>query len=327
MQLREYADSDWQEVAALFNRVYRQRSRLLPSRVAQGLLREGLRQMVEMARASRALLARAEGGGFGFVSAHVLDTGEGVVTVPACEDGLDRSAAVLLEAAEEFLRSHRAPHARIAGLTREHGVGFGEPLHMWLLNRGYQAVGEHHPEMVMELDVQAFRTTPLVQEFRQRNEAEGLVFEFLQERHIESLKELTWADWMQRGLSRPLADQPGRYPYAICRDADTVVGLCGGCWADPETKTGGWSFISLRGWTAKRDGQYFRRGIGAVLLAMANEWLREHGVEYQILATGYENPAQSLYRNAGYRYCMITAPQLQKQLIVDQSQPATACPG
>jgi len=189
---------------------------------------------------------------------------------------------------------------------------------MWLLNRGYRVVGEHHPEMVMELDVAAFRTPPLVQEFRRRNEEEGLVFEFVREEHVESLKELTWADWMQTGLSRPLADQPGRYPYAICREGDIVVGFCGGCWVDPQAKSGGWSFILLRGWTPERDGRYFRRGIGAVLLAMANEWLRDHGAEYQILATGYENPAQWLYRSAGYRYCMITAPQLQKQLSVDR---------
>lgn len=318
MQLHEYTDSDWQEVAALFNRVFRGRSRLLAPRVAQGLLRQRLQQMVAEASDSHVLVARGDGGIGGFVSAHVRDVEQGVITAPACAEGIGSTSEALLSAAEEFLRDHAIRSAQTTGLTREHGVGFGEPMHMWLLNRGYRAVGEHHPEMVMELDVQAFKTPPLVQEFRRRNEAEGLVFEFLQEEQVESLKELTWADWMQRGLSRPLADQPGHYPYAVCRDGDAVVGFCGGCGADPQTKTGGWSFILLRGWTPERDGRYFRRGVGAVLLAMANEWLREHGVEYQILATGYENPAQWLYRSAGYRYCMITAPQLQKQLIVAQ---------
>jgi GNAT superfamily N-acetyltransferase len=318
MRMHEYADSDWQEVAALFNRVYRDRSRLLVKRVAQGLLRQRLQQMVGEASHSRAFVASAGGEIGGFVSAHVMDADQGVITAPACADSIGSTAEALLSAAEGFLRDHGIRSAQIGGLTREHGVGFGEPMHMWLLNRGYRVVGEHDPEVVMELDVGAFSTPPLVQEFRRRNEDEGLVFEFVREEHIASLRELTWADWMQTGFSRHLADQPDRYPYAVCRDGDIVVGFCGDCWGDPETKGGGWAFILLRGWTPERDGRYFRRGIGAVLLAMADEWLRDHGAEYQILATGHGNPAQRLYRSAGYRYCMVTAPQLQKQLAADR---------
>lgn len=193
------------------------------------------------------------------------------------------------------------------GLDRSFDVGFGEPLHLRLLDRGYNSYKWRDTELAMEVDLTRFTTTPLVQEFRRRNEAAGLVFEYLQPQHAGSLRALAPAEWMSAGIAHGA-------PYAICRERDEVIGFCGGCGVNKQQGLGGWSFIYLKGSTEKLDGPYQRRGIGAVMLAMANEWLKSQGARASLLFTGLGNPTQRLYRNAGYRYCFISAHNVQKHL-------------
>ena len=166
----------------------------------------------------------------------------------------------------------------------------------------------------MENDLTQFQVAPAVDDLRGKNEADGLVFEFLQADHIESLKEFA-PEWAQRQLANPFGAHPVRYPYAVCRDGEAVVGFCGGCHVEPEYGSGGWNYLLLRGYTRERDGQYFGRGIGAVLLGMSNTWLKDHGARFQVIVTGVANPTQRLYRKAGYRYCFVKTVDIQKQFV------------
>jgi hypothetical protein len=72
-------------------------------------------------------------------------------------------------------------------------------------------------------------------------------------------------------------NDPLRYPYAICREGEHLVGFCGGCHVAKQYAMGGWSFILLDGATPRGDGKHLRRGIGTVLLTMANLYLKEQG--------------------------------------------------
>ena len=103
------------------------------------------------------------------------------------------------------------------------------------------------------------------------------------------------------------------YAERACRDGDTVVGYCGTCHRPTKYGQSGWSFILLRG-IDKPDCPYAGRGIGAVLLAMANDWCRSQGATFQVLVTGVGNRTQRLYRKAGYRYCFVQAKQICREL-------------
>jgi GNAT superfamily N-acetyltransferase len=315
VELRSYEHADWRAVADLFNEVFASRYRLLSRAVEAGYLRDRLERMLADGAAARAWVATAGDRAIGFVSAHGGDAREGAVTTPVFRSPHPEAGDLLLTGAEDFLRELGTESARVVGITREYGVGFGEPLHMWLLNRGYQDCDVEGVEVAMEIDLTGLAAAQAVEEFRRRNEADGLIFEFLQDRHVESFQELAEADWMQGGLSTPCAEEPRRYPYAVCRDGDEVIGFCGGCHVEPRYRTGSWAFILLKGWTRQLDGKYYHRGIGAVLLSMANEWLKANGAELQVLFTGIDNPAQRLYRKAGYRYCFIGARDVRKPLI------------
>jgi GNAT superfamily N-acetyltransferase len=314
IELRAYQGSDWRKVAALFNDVFASRYRFLCRAVEAGYLRDRLQQMLNDGVAAGAWVAAAGSRIAGFVSAHAGDSPQGAITTPVFGPTDGEAGELLLARAEQFLHERGMESARVVGITREYGIGFGEPLHMWLLNRGYQDCDAEDIEVAMEIDLARLAAEPAVEEFRSRNEADGLIFEFLQQRHVESFKELAHADWMRGGLGTPLPDQPDRRPYAVCRDGDEVIGFCGGCHVEPAYRTGGWAFILLKGWTRQLDGKYYHRGIGAVLLSMANAWLRDRGAEVQVLFTGIENPAQRLYRKAGYRYCFIGARDVRKSL-------------
>ena len=310
MKLRVYEDRDWEQVAALFNRRFAGRYRLLPEATRRGFVRDRLNLRIKDSSASGAWVAENKGTVLGFVSAHVPGSGDGVVTTPVFEHGDSRTGDLLLQTAESFLRENRVENAKVVGVSREYNVGFGEPDHMWLLNRGYTSYNYREGyglELAIELNLSEFCTTPTVQEFRSTNEAEGFIFEFLQEAHVEGLKKLAFADWMLKGLEAPISRNPTRYPYVICREADHVIGFCGACTVNEKYGSGGFSFILL-------ESEYHHRGIGAVMLSMALEWVKAQGARFSIPFTGVDNKTQRLYRKVGYKYCFISAREVRKRL-------------
>ena len=315
--IRPYEDADWTSVAALFGRTFATRCRLLREAITAGHAYDCLQRMIGEASASAAWVAEKGNSIEAFVSAHAREAGRAVITTPVLGEVDQGAFDGLLANAEGFLREHGAREAKVEGISREYSVGFGDPIHMRLLGHGYETHGVEGLEVVMELDLTSFATTPTVEGFRRQNEAAGLVFEFLHTKHAGSLEEIAEAEWMRAGLTTRLEEDPERHPYAVCRNGDVIVGFCGGCHVEKRYGMGGWAFILLRGWTAERRGEYFGRGIGAVLLSMANEWLKAQDATFQIIFTGVENPAQRLYRSAGYRYCFFSAHDVRKRLRPD----------
>ena len=315
MQIRPYQEDDWQHVARLFNTVFADRCRTIVDAAERGFVRDMVAEWTDQNPVSQAWVVGDSDAVAGFVSAHAKKGEDGVITTPVCRADDYDTLGLLVETAEAFLRDSGVASVNVTGLSREYGVAFGGTVHTWLLNHGYWSYDHAGLEYVMELDMTQLRMTPAIEEFRRRNEADGYVFEFLRQEHVESLKELA-PDWSLGGLSRPFEQNPTRYPFAICRDRDTVVGYCGTCHMPSAYGQSGWSFILLRG-IEKKDCPYAGRGIGAVLLAMANEWCRSQGATFQVLVTGVGNRTQRLYRKAGYRYCYVTTKQVSKQLMAE----------
>ena len=313
MQIRPYIHDDWQQVAKLFNTVFANRCRTIVDATARGFVRDALAGRTEQNPVFQAWVVRDSNAILGFVSAHADGGEDGTITTPVCHGANADTLDLLVDTAEEYLRNSGVAKVNLAGLSREYGVAFGGPLHTWLLNRGYWSYGHADLEYIMELDMGQVRMTPALEEFRRENEAQGYVFEFLRDEHVESLKQFA-PDWSLSGLGLPCERNPKRFPFAICREGDRVIGYCGTCHLPSEYGQGGWSFALLRG-IEKEDCPHAGRGIGAVLLHMANEWCRSRGATFQILATGVGNRTQRLYRKAGYQYCFVQAKQIGKELV------------
>jgi len=312
MQIQPYRDDDWREVAELFNTVFANRCRTIVDATTRGLLRGILAEWTKQNPVSKAWVVRESSAIQGFISAHAQGGDDGNITTPVCHGGDADTLGLLVSTAEDYLRVNGVAKVNVVGLSREYGVAFGGPVHTWLLNHGYWNYDHAGLEYVMELDMTQIRMTPALEEFRRRNEAEGYAFEFLRHEHVEGLKQFA-PDWSLGGLSLPFEQNPRRYPFAICREGDHVVGYCGTCHLPSEYGQSGWSFILLRD-IEKKDCPYAGRGIGAVLLHMANEWCRSQGATFQVLVTGVGNRTQRLYRKAGYRYCFVQAKQIGKTL-------------
>ena len=313
MHIHPYTDDDWQQVAKLFNAVFADRCRTIVDATARGLVRDMLVERTEQSPVSQAWVVRDSNAIVGFVSAHAAGGEDGVITTPVCHGADADTLGLLVNTAEAYLRGNGTAKVNVVGLSREYGVAFGGPVHTWLLNHGYSCYDHAGLEYIMELDMGQVRMTPALEGFRQRNEAQGYVFEFLRDEHVESLKQFA-PDWSLGGLGLPYEQNPRRYPFAICREGDRVIGYCGTCHRPSEYGQSGWSFILLRD-IEKKDCPYAGRGIGAVLLHMANEWCRSQGATFQVLVTGVGNRTQRLYRKAGYRYCFVQAKQIGKELV------------
>ena len=310
MQIREYETDHWRTIAELFNACFAGRYRAMPSAMSKGAIRDMLADKIHEATSSAAWVAVEDDSICGFVSAHARGKEQGIVTTPVFPLDDTKTGEALLQIAEVFLRKNGAQSARVEGVGREYNVGFGETLHLWLLERGYTSY--HYREkqgvdLIMELDFDEFSVPDSIVEMRRRSEGEGFVFELMRERDVQGFRKLAWGDWMLYGLEAPLNTEPTRYPYIICRKNETVVGFCGGLSFDVQHGTGGFSFIT-------REEDYRGRGIGAVMLSMALAWLKGKGVKVQVLSTGLDNPAQKLYLKVGFRYSFVSTTTISRQL-------------
>jgi hypothetical protein len=313
MMLRLYTDEDWQPAAELFATTFGYRCRSIATPTRQGLMRDLLQEWNTRHPESDAWVAVESGAIVGFISAHLANDGAGIISCPVCHPDGDGVFCELIEMAERFLRERGATNASVAGLSKEYGVAFGTDLHTSLLNNGYETCDVSGIEYVLEIDLGQLSGSPMLQEYRSCNEGEGYVFEFLREEHVGSLKEFA-PEWSLRGLEAPFATDPVQFPLAICRKDDTVIGYCGTCRLPNKYGQAGWSFILLRDIEAE-ECPHAGRGIGAVLLFMANQWLKERGAKFQTLVTGVGNRTQRLYRKAGYRYCFVQAKDIRKSLV------------
>lgn len=310
MQIQIYDENDWQSVSEIFISRFSDRYRALHVSMSRGLFRDMLAELIDEAVSSAAWVALKEKKIIGFVSAHIGESGRGIITNPAFDLTDIETGDALLQTAEKFLLEKGITTAVIDGVDREYKVGFGQTEHLWLLDRGYTSYCYREDpglELYMELDFNQFRITPSIAAYRQKNEKDGFVFEFLQEKHVEGLKRLAWANWMLSGLKEPLKSEPSRYPYIICRQKESVVGFCGSLVVDEQYGRGGFHFIM-------RDESYRHRRIGAVMLSMALKWLKESKQKVQVLSTTLENPAQKLYQEVGFRYSFVSAREVGKQL-------------
>jgi hypothetical protein len=303
MKLCKFSDACFDEVVKLFSRVFQERYRYLPEAVRLGFLHQRLGQLPKVNAAAWVL---KEGDAVaGFVSAHVEDAGHGVITTPVVDSSVSGGVETLLEVAEKFLAVQNVREIGINAIAREYGVGLGDSVYMQLLNRGYEAGEFGESEVAMEIDLTHFQMSPVVEAYKRKNEQAGLTFELLRQDDAESLTQIAPAKWMLAGLANKIPGDSVRYPYIICRQGKNVIGFCVGCEVRP-AGIGSWSFIYLDGWTPERNGQYYHRGIGAVMMSLANHWLKERGARVQVLFTGITNPAQRLYFKNGYRFCFVS---------------------
>jgi hypothetical protein len=312
MKVHPYADEYWRDVAELFATTFGSRCKSIVGPTRRGFVRDVLEQWYDRHEMSTAWVAVSGGNITGFISAHVAQDGGGIITTPALAEDSRPAAPVLLETAEAFLRDQSVVHCRVMGLSKEYGVPFGGCLHTFLLNHGYWTRKPGGLEYVMEIDLTKVARSSAIDEYRRKNEREGYTFEFLREEHAASLQEFA-PEWSLGGLSEPIASGSDRYPFAVCRRGDIVVGYCGTCHLPNKYGQAGWSFILLRD-IELPECPYAGRGIGAVLLHMANKWLGEQGATFQTLVTGVGNLTQRLYRKAGYRYCFVQAKDIDKTL-------------
>ncbi len=296
MTLRTYRDNDWQAVAELLNSVFSHLPPPIRQAAQVGYIRDGLLERTDGATVSKAWVSEQHKVVRGFISAHVDRSRRGIVTTPVCQDILSDTGQELLNAAEGFLRESGAASAHFDGVCREYRVPIGGPIHMHLLNRGYDNLSTQ-VALMMWLDL-ARVPDPSVVGTPRRNESEGLIFEFLTPRYGDSLKELGHGWALGPGEARS-----EEYPCAICRDGDTVIGFCGRCSIrkrySPGCTIGEWTFVFVK--EELGDEKYRRRGIGSALVHMANQWLRDNGATYHLLATDIDNPAMKIYRQAGYK--------------------------
>lgn len=312
MKIHAYTDENWQPVADLFSVSFGSRCRSIAEPTRQGFMRDILQEWMDCHVVSGAWIATDQDTIVGFISAHITEDDKGIITCPVCPEGNPKVLYALLDRSESFLKERSVANANIIGLSKEYGVAFGGDLHIFLLNAGYRSYDSSRLEYVMEIDLTKVTSSPAIDDYCLCNERDGYVFEFLREEHAGSLKEFA-PEWSLEGLSKPIANEPIRFPFAICRNGDTVVGYCGTCHSPNKYGQAGWSFILLRG-IESAECPYVGRGIGAVLLFMANNWLKGQGAIFQTLVTGIGNRTQRLYRKAGYRYCFVQPHDIYKML-------------
>lgn len=106
--------------------------------------------------------------------------------------------------------------------------------------------------------------------------------------------------WAQAGLTRPWNDPSADFQRAVAGATSTVLGLTSDHQLIGTVMVGS---DGHRGWVYYLAVQevHRRRGHGRVLMAAAEEWLREHGaVKVQLMVRGENTPVLGFYTSTGY---------------------------
>lgn len=252
----------------------------------------------------------AQGAVRGYVSCVLLDerydTAENTARLlGALEDSFRAKGKSV--AAVTFFNPLRLPWLIPGTSGRQHnnmpGVPKDIPLYAWMLALGYR---EAAAEMAMYLDLSAFSYPAAMEERAAKMAAQGYTVDWYKEGVHRGLDE------MVRSLGNPMWDAEipaaahGGQKLLVGLSGDTVAGFTGPVYPEP---TGRGYFAGL----AVAE-PYRGHGLGKLLFWRLCRAEQACGAQYMSLFTGTDNPAQNIYKEAGFtprRYFAVMIKELK----------------